>query len=154
MAFSWPEISFAQSPKSTRERDYKPGDPPFTNMLLLIMTRGVPSALEYYDKQKKEVTSGPDKIDESTLNSLGYITMTTGDVKSAVTLFERNVKEYPNSSNVYDSLAECQAEAGDKASAIKNYERSLQMNPDNKHAIDELKMKRECLPLAVRTSGG
>jgi cytochrome c-type biogenesis protein CcmH/NrfG len=56
---------------------------------------------------------------------------------------ERNVQEYPQSSNTYDSLGEAYAKAGKKDLAIQNYEKSLQLNPDNKNAVDRLKKLKE-----------
>jgi Tfp pilus assembly protein PilF len=55
-----------------------------------------------------------------------------------------NVRLYPESWNVYDSLGEAQAKAGDTALAIQNYEKSLQLNPQNepgKAALAKLRGK-------------
>jgi tetratricopeptide (TPR) repeat protein len=42
-----------------------------------------------------------------------------------------NVELFPQSWNVYDSLAEAYAVKGEMGLAIKYYERSLELNPDN-----------------------
>jgi len=49
------------------------------------------------------------------------------------------LKLFPESWNVYDSLAEAYAVKGDTGLAIQYYERSLELNPDNQNAKDRLK---------------
>lgn len=46
---------------------------------------------------------------------------------------------YPNSSNLYDSLAEAYYYNKDYPNAILNYKESLRLNPKNQNAIDRLK---------------
>jgi cytochrome c-type biogenesis protein CcmH/NrfG len=46
---------------------------------------------------------------------------------------------YPQSGNVYDSLAEAYMDNGDKQLAIENYQKSIQLNPSNKNAVEMLK---------------
>ena len=45
-----------------------------------------------------------------------------------------NVKLYPKSSNVYDSLGEAYMKNGDKELAIENYKKSLELAPNNENA--------------------
>jgi Flp pilus assembly protein TadD len=59
--------------------------------------------------------------------------------QDAIAVFQRNALEYPQSSNVYDSLGEAYMKAGQKELAIRNYEKSLQLNPKNQNAIEMLK---------------
>ncbi|MEM9260441.1 MAG: tetratricopeptide repeat protein, partial [Bacteroidota bacterium] len=78
---------------------------------------------------------------ENTLNSLGYALMGSGRMKRALTVFKQNVKEYPDSWNVYDSLGEAYAEVGKLSEAITNYKKSISLNPDNqngKNWLEEL----------------
>jgi len=58
-------------------------------------------------------------------------------------VFQRNVQEFPRSSNVYDSLGEAYAKVGEKDLAIENYEKSLQLDPKNQNAVERLKKLRE-----------
>ncbi len=62
---------------------------------------------------------------EPYVNSLGYMSMSLKHWKKAKSLFQLNVKNYPGSANVYDSLADCYAAMGEKQKAIENYTRSL-----------------------------
>ena len=69
--------------------------------------------------------------------------------------FEKNVQEYPQSSNVYDSLGEAYMKVGQKDLAIQNYEKSLQLNPKNNNAVEQLKkLKGEAMaPKVVEQNG-
>jgi len=78
-------------------------------------------------------------FNEIEINNLGYKLMGEGELKAAIILFELNVKTFPSSWNVYDSLAEAYLNAGKKESAIEYYKKSLRMNPDNKNGVDILK---------------
>ena len=42
-------------------------------------------------------------------------------IDEAIAIFQRNVKEHPQSWNTYDSLAEALALKGDKSAAVENY---------------------------------
>lgn len=57
-------------------------------------------------------TSLSEKVDERTLNNLGYTLLYSGETQDAITVFKRNVQEYPQSSNVSDSLGESYMKAG------------------------------------------
>ena len=77
------------------------------------------------------------------LNNLGYTLLYSGETQDAITVFKRNVQEYPQSSNVYDSLGEAYMKAGQKELAIVNYEKSLQLDPKNQNAIEMLKKLKQ-----------
>ena len=64
---------------------------------------------------------------EVEVNQQGYALLGQNKVDEAIALFQRNVKDHPDSWNVYDSLAEAYALKGDKAQAIANYQRALDM---------------------------
>ena len=82
-------------------------------------------------------------IDEGTLNALGYFLLQDGRTQDAIAMFQRNVQEYPQSSNVYDSLGEAYMKTGQKDLAIANYEKSLQLNPKNQNGAAMLKKLRD-----------
>ncbi len=63
---------------------------------------------------------------EADINTLGYTLMAQNKMKEAIEMFQKNVKDYPDSWNVYDSLAEGLEKTGDTKGAIKNYEKALQ----------------------------
>ncbi len=77
-------------------------------------------------------------------NALGYQYLQAGNVETALEIFEKNVRDYPESWNVYDSLAEAQAQKGMTRQAIDNYSKALSMAPENQQgriqaAIEGLK---------------
>ncbi|HWI67609.1 MAG TPA: serine hydrolase [Nitrospiraceae bacterium] len=108
------------------------------DLFLVAKLKGTATALAQYDvlKQSKD---GTPQIHEATLNSLGYRLLYGGKEQDAVEVFEKNVREYPQSSNVYDSLGEAYMKVGKKDLAIQNYEKSLQLNPKNNNAVEQLK---------------
>lgn len=98
-------------------------------------TKGVAAASKAYEtlKQDKDYV-----IEESLLNSLGYVYLRDGKIAEALALFKINLDEFPNSSNVYDSYGEALMKDGQKEAAITNYKKSLELNPGNTNAVDML----------------
>ena len=70
---------------------------------------------------------------------LGYFLLGKEKIDDAIKTFQLNVEQFPESSNVYDSLGEAYMNNGDKKLAIKNYKKSLKLNPDNNNATEMLK---------------
>ena len=64
---------------------------------------------------------------ETEMNALGYEKLQAGDLEDAVELFKLNVEAYPNSANVYDSLADGYVATGDRELAIQFSEKTLEM---------------------------
>jgi len=110
-------------------------------MLKTIIEKDISSAISQYHELK---ASQPEAYDfqEQQLNSLGYQLLKMEKIKEAIEVFKLNVEVYPQSYNVYDSLAEAYMINGDKELAIKNYERSLELNPKNSNAVEMLKKLR------------
>ena len=83
------------------------------------------------------------KPPESKINSYGYKLLFI-DVDKALEFFKKNVENYPQSSNVYDSYAEALLKKGDKKNAMLNYEKAFQLDPANTAARDMMnKLKSE-----------
>jgi tetratricopeptide (TPR) repeat protein len=61
----------------------------------------------------------PGQLPEHLVNRLGYRFLNNGKAALAVQVFERNVRNYPESVNVHDSLADGLIAAGDRAGALK-----------------------------------
>jgi predicted transcriptional regulator YdeE len=119
--------------------NYKMGEDSGETLFLLAKLKGTTVALQRYDELKKASDDNKPKVDEHTLNSLGYRLLYGGKESDGVEVFQKNVREYPQSSNVYDSLGEAYAKVGQKDLAIQNYEKSLQMDPKNENAVERLK---------------
>lgn len=118
------------------------GQGAFPMLVLIAKAKGTQAALQRYAELKKS-PAAEYKVEERTLNALGYTLMFSGQMQDAITVFQRNVQEYPESGNVYDSLGEAYMKAGQKEPAIQNYEKSLQLDPKNQNAVEMLKKLKE-----------
>ena len=79
-------------------------------------------------------------LSEAELNRLGYHALNSWrDVPRAVDIFRLNVRAFPKSGNVYDSLGEAYLAQGDTIRARANYRRSLELDPNNSNAADILR---------------
>lgn len=79
-------------------------------------------------------------LSEIELNRLGYHALRSKrDVARAIAVFQLNVRAFPRSGNVYDSLGEAYLVQGDTVNARANYRRSLKLDPSNTNAADILR---------------
>lgn len=62
---------------------------------------------------------------ESDINDLGSQRMAANDFKEAIEIFKKNVRAYPASWKVYNSLAGAYEKSGDTARAVENYRKAL-----------------------------
>jgi len=67
------------------------------------------------------------KPPETIVNQFGYALLGSDKVDEAVEAFEENTKLYPDSANVYDSLAEALEKKGVRSKALENYEKAYKM---------------------------
>ena len=119
---------------------YKPQpEAPWDELFLLAKLKGADAALRRDDELKSK--AGVDN--EQTLNILGYMLLYGGREADGLRVFQKNVEEYPKSSNVYDSLGEAYMKMGQKDQAIRNYEKSLELNPKNDNAVKRLQKLKE-----------
>jgi len=80
---------------------------------------------------------------ENALNDFGYEILEKDDAQGAIKVFALNTEKYPESGNVWDSLAEAYMKAGENAMAEKYYKKSLELDPENQNARDMLdKLKK------------
>lgn len=64
---------------------------------------------------------------ENLVNLMGYRLLRADRTAEAIAVFETNVKNWPKSANVYDSLGEALEKAGRRAEARASYERALEI---------------------------
>jgi len=64
---------------------------------------------------------------EAELNAYGYQLIGERKVDEAIAIFQKNVKDHPESWNAHDSLAEAYATKGDKKKAIESYSKALSL---------------------------
>ena len=86
----------------------------------------------YLDIKKHDSTSV--FINENEFNRLGYRLLREKKYENAIDVFKINVALYPESSNVYDSLADGYAKSGDSLHAFVNYKKSLTLDSGNPRA--------------------
>ncbi len=67
---------------------------------------------------------------EADINAYGYQLLGQNKMDEAIAIFQKNIKDHPDSWNARDSLAEAYARKGDKKSARENYERAKKMTKD------------------------
>ncbi|TND10047.1 MAG: hypothetical protein FD123_729 [Bacteroidetes bacterium] len=72
--------------------------------------------------------------DENGLNTYGYALLGEGKKQEALDIFRQNAKKYPDSWNVYDSLAETLELMGNKKEALANYQLARKKAPEAQHA--------------------
>lgn len=77
---------------------------------------------------KKEAFTNATEVD---VNNLGYQLLGGGKIDDAIEVFKKNTELFPESWNVWDSLAEGYMNNGDKQLAIENYTKALNMAPEN-----------------------
>ena len=108
----------------------------------IIRDQGVDKAVEVFRNVRKK---DPDVIlfNEEVMNNLGYQYLNMGKIQTAIELFRLNVQAYPDSADVYDSLADAYLKNGDLTHAIDNYEESLRLNPENQKTRDLIKELRK-----------
>ena len=67
---------------------------------------------------------------ETELNKAGYQLLDGSDFEGAVGVFEMNAQFFPDSANVWDSLAEAYWKSGDLVKAEEYYNKAISMDPE------------------------
>jgi 3-oxoadipate enol-lactonase len=103
----------------------------------ILESKGIAEAVNMFLSSREK---DPEAIlfRENRMNQLGYQYLQSGNVEDAIEIFKLNVLAYPESWNVYDSLAEAYMNKGENALAIENYQKSLDLNPQNTGAIEQI----------------
>lgn len=101
----------------------------------------------------KDVSAVEDRIfkvletaTENQINTFGYLLLNQNKHEKAVKVFALNVKRFPDSWNVYDSLADAYARTGKKKEAVKQYQEALSRAPEDqkdriRRILDELRAR-------------
>ena len=98
----------------------------FTKSLILADLNKADEAAEI-KKEAYEIAT------EAEINAFGYQLITAGKIEYAIDVFKKNTELFPDSWNVWDSLAEGYMNNGDKQLAIQYYKKALGMAPENQH---------------------
>ncbi len=98
------------------------------------MAAGLDSVDEHY-KNISEKYNAKIETPEFIINVLGYGFLNKKEYEKAISMFKENVKRYPKSANVYDSLGEAYEKSNNLKMAAKNYKKAydmgmLELNPN------------------------
>jgi tetratricopeptide (TPR) repeat protein len=91
--------------------------------------KSMETAFKRYLDFKKKHPSETSLFDENILNSYGYQLIKQEKIEKALKYFKMNVKAFPGSYNVYDSMGELYLLKGNKELALDYYEKASKMNP-------------------------
>lgn len=101
----------------------------------------LPTKIEKHYQNVSEKMSYKIPPPEAPINQCGYMALGKKNLTQAEYFFKLNVKNYPESANVYDSLGDYYKEVGDKTNAISNYKKTLSINKEStetKQKLEEL----------------
>lgn len=105
--------------------------------------KGLEPALDYYaDLKQKYYGTGAYDFGEDALNSFGYEVL-ANDAAGAIQVFRLNAEEFPQSGNVWDSLAEAYMKSGNLTKAQEYYQKALARDATDQNARDMLKKIEE-----------
>lgn len=97
---------------------------------------------ELYESCRREQVGF--SLEEWKLNTLGLqLVFNPATSRAGIDVFILATRLYPQSSNLFDSLAEAYLFTGDTALAIANFEKSLELNAGNQNAIDRLQQLKK-----------
>ncbi|MEE9207630.1 MAG: c-type cytochrome [Gemmatimonadota bacterium] len=124
-AYVW-SLSHGEQPASVqREREF-----------LVLLERGdLDGATSLFEDESGR--RGAPMFPERAMNALGYQHLES-QPQAALRVFQLNSELHPESSNVWDSLAEAYMTIGDNAHAIEFYDKALAMDPTNDGARERL----------------
>lgn len=109
-----------------------------------VYEEGLDAIDEHYKKVSEKYMMKM-KAPENVINQLGYNYLNKKEIDMAIEVFTENVKRYPKSSNVYDSLGEAYEKAGQSEKALKNYQKAVELGLMQNHpntAVYEKNLKR------------
>jgi tetratricopeptide (TPR) repeat protein len=119
----------------------RPYDPPKLSiaprLLAVIDSQGIESGLAFYGGPRRAAAKRYD-FSEAQLNSLGYTLLERRRNADAIRVFELNAKQFPTSSNAFDSLGDALRQSGRQTEAAQAYSRAIELDPSNVNARTKL----------------
>ena len=114
----------------------------FQDFNVLASNQNYENLSQLYDSVLKKHPSL--KLPEGNLNTLGLqLVFNPSTSEQGINVLLLATKLYPNSANLFDSLAEAYLFIDNKEKAIENFKKSLDLNAQNQNAIDRLKQLKE-----------
>lgn len=102
---------------------------------------GLPTKIEKHYQNVSEKMGYKILPPEAPINQCGYMALGRKNLAQAEYFFKLNIKNYPESANVYDSMGDYYKQVSDKTNAISNYKKALSINKENietKQKLEEL----------------
>jgi hypothetical protein len=96
----------------------------FTNLrtkALVLAKKGDTATADALTKEALSIATEPE------INAYGYQLLAQNKVDEAIAMFEKNVRDHPQSWNTYDSLAEAYGVKGDRKKALENYTKAMNL---------------------------
>lgn len=95
------------------------------------------------------------KPPEALVNQMGYEQLQSGHSQRAIDIFNENIKIYPNSPNVYDSMADALQATGQLKDALKDRNESVKLAMANEDPrLKIYKKKRDALQKRIKEGTG
>ena len=111
--------------------EYQDHSDPFMHFAWIAIEGGADPAIPRISEFRSQ---NPELLDEAEINALGYGFLQAGRLDDAITFFELNAKEHPESANVWDSLGEGLMASSQYEAAITSYQHSLKLDDSNENA--------------------
>lgn len=96
------------------------------------------SAIDEHFKQLSEKFDYRIDTSENIINFLGYQYLQKNKTEKSIEIFIENVKRYPKSANVYDSLGEAYEKKGKFKLAKKNYQKAFDLGAKQSHMATDI----------------
>ncbi len=104
---------------------------------------GINAAIKKYYYLKKHEADDYN-ISEGEINWFGYGLRIMKKIPEAIEIYKLNIKEHPDSRDVYDNLGYCYEKNNQVDLAIKNYQKALDIDPKDKWTLERLnKLKKQ-----------
>jgi CubicO group peptidase (beta-lactamase class C family) len=100
--------------------------------------KNIDKGIELYKVLKKNNINDYNFSNESELNRLGYEFLGDNKIDEAIKIFNLNVNEFPNSSNVYDSRGEAYFNKKEYLLSKIDYQKALELDPTSQNAKEML----------------
>jgi polyisoprenoid-binding protein YceI len=101
-----------------------------------VASQGVDAGMTTFDALRAE---DPEGVQESVLNTVGYLLLREGRTDDAIRVFRHNCQSFPDSGDLWASLGEAFATKGDFAKAKEAYQAVLESDPDHVGASEVMR---------------
>ena len=128
----WYTTTLIKNPGRAPVSSDAPAVPQEVQILNAIDEPGGPSKVsQQLQAARQQNNANAPPFSEALVNVIGYEHLQAGDTKTAIEILKLNALAYPNSPNVYDSLADAYLAEGQKDLARQNAQKALDLLPSD-----------------------